>query len=326
MNTKPLHLLLGALAAITLPRLSAADDLAFSGSVFFDESYVQPPGKDSDPQWKFSVTRTYLDWVRPVGEQFAIRVTTDAIKTSSDPRQTLLLKHAYLDWTTPLGTVEIGLQPTNYFGPLDATWGLRYIEKTPGDRMAWDPTADYGVSFKRTLGARGFLHASLYNGPGFSKAEENIHKRASLLVSFGEQRLNKNPGLNYGLLISQEPYDVGGDTETRLQLRVLGGAGFGRGRVGGEYGWRSDSAISDGAETLLGLYSHLRLSPPCGLVIRADVHDPSTSAQEDEMLYAIVGATYDPSPNVSVAPTVRAGAMKGTGPTLQAAIHFQFKF
>lgn len=119
-------------------------------------------------------------------------------------------KHFFLNMAIWIGKLPsdhfyFRMQPTNYFGPIIPTWGLRFIEKYPTDRIGFDPASDVSISFKKQILSNWPVRVAIYINGGYKKSENDSHKRTSFLLSYGEEKLNINPGWNIGIMFSHEP-------------------------------------------------------------------------------------------------------------------------
>jgi len=235
--------------------LFGSPDVNISSLIFFDFMY----NSSGSPTNEFNITRTYLDFRKSFAENLSMRVTSDVGRTENDNRLVLYLKHGFLTWNTKPGIIQIGVHPTNYFGPAKSTWGYRFIEKFSTDRVGFGATADLGVSIQREIIPRLLFHLAVYNGRGFKKSENDSYKRTTLLISYGERKLNIKPGWNAGGIVSYEPYEsasISARTKKEIKATVTSFAGYALSnfRVGGEFTLVKNSAIND--QTLLAVYGN----------------------------------------------------------------------
>ncbi|MFQ6673630.1 MAG: hypothetical protein ACE5GH_02450 [Fidelibacterota bacterium] len=316
MRSKPPYWLL-----FLLTLLHGSGTTRISSLIFFDLAYDTPRGSS------FNVTRTYLDIRSRTADDVTLRITSDVGRTREDDPLVLFLKHAYLSWNTSLGVLEAGVQPTNYFGPTKKTWGYRFVEKFPTDRVGFGATADLGVSLRKEVFPRLNVHAAVYNGPGYKNQENDSYKRVSVLLSYGEQELNRRPGWNTGGAVSYEPYEVPASTDrqTKITALLFGGYASTNFRIGGEYTILADTGHDD--RSLLGTTMSVRLRKALSLWMRGEVYDPSTIAENDGELYLLAGLNFMPRPGLSVAPNLRyaSGGTSSDGSDWMVKLNLEFR-
>jgi len=294
--------------------INAQEYMNISSLVFFDATY--------DDSVSFNVTRTYVDFRKSISDDAAARVTIDSYRPGENDPLTFIVKHAYLVWNTAIGSFLIGQQPTNYFGPATANWGMRFIEKSPTDFWGFDSAADIGVAYRKNLSDNLLIHLAAYNGGGFKKDEVDTHKRLSALVSLGEQRLNSNPGWNAGGVVSFEPYD---STETKLRLSGFAGYATESLRLGSEFLKSEDSGGNNGQ--LLSIYGNFALGKALDVLARVDTFDEDIDTEDNRETYLIGGMHYQTTTGFSIAPTIRYTLFEDdTDPEMTLKLNFQFQF
>ena len=316
--------LIFTLIAYTALSLNAQELINVSSLVFFDASY--------DSIVSLNVTRTYVDFRKSISDDAAARVTIDSYRPGENDPLTFIVKHAYLVWNTAVGSFLIGQQPTNYFGPTAATWGMRFIEKYPTDLWGFDSTADIGLAFRKSLSDDLLIHVAAYNGGGFKNDEVDTHKRLSALVSLGEQRLNSNPGWNAGGVVTFEPYDD--STSTNQIFRLSGFAGYATEslRMGMEV-FTSDNSgggilVGEGRKVqLLSIYGNFALGKALDVLARVDTFDEDIDTEGNRETYLIGGMHYRPTTGFSIAPTLRYTLYEdNSDPEMTLKLNFQFQF
>ena len=300
--------------------VSAAD---ISSLVFFDLNGSTQ--KAINPA--FRVGRAYLDLREKLTDNISFRLTTDA-QSSIDGKIEVFLKYAFVSWQTRFGEFMVGSQPTNYFGPLKQTWGLRFIEKFPGNLHGFDDTADLGISLQRVVGSDLLFHAAVFNGSGFKKPENDAYKRMSLLVSKGEQNLSRNTGHNFGLLGSVEPYGDWKDN-VYLKYRYGGFVGYANSwlRAGFDLQIEQDAGLNH-QERILALYASLKRTEQLTLLGRIDIYDSSVDHPDMREHFVLMGMTYSPAANFQIAPNIKY-TFFGTDllePYWQGRLSFYFRF
>ncbi|MCH7730967.1 MAG: hypothetical protein IIB44_00410 [Candidatus Marinimicrobia bacterium] len=306
----------------TLGQLEAENDISISSLIFFDATYSP---ESSSKTSSFNITRSYLNFRKTFFDNFHTRVTIDAGRTTDDQRQTFFLKYGYLDWNTPFGSFLLGMQPTNYFGPIIPTWGLRFIEKYPTDRIGFDPTSDVGISFKKQILSKWLVHVAIYNGGGYKKSENDSHKRTSFLLSYGEQKLNINPGWNGGIMFSHEPYDYNIKVASKNRFSLFGGIATNQLRIGLEFTKLNDNGLNH-TQTFVSFYGNIFTKKSTSVFIRGDIFDPSTDEKNDKKSYFIVGFNYEPNPSVSISPNLRYTLYEPNNTASESLIKLNFQF
>ncbi len=297
--------------------INAQENINITNLVFFDATY--------DDIVSFNVTRTYVDFRKSISDDAAARVTIDSYRPGENDPLTFIVKHAYLVWNTAIGSFLIGQQPTNYFGPATANWGMRFIEKFPTHLWGFNSTADMGLAYRKSPSDNLLIHVAAYNGGGIKNEEVDTHKRLSALVSLGEQRLDSNPGWNAGGVVSFEPYDD--STSTSQILRVSGFAGYAKEslRLGTEFLKSEDSGGNNGQ--LLSFYGNFTLSETIDVLARVDNMDGDIDSESDGKTYFIGGIHYRSSAGFSIAPTLRYTLFEDdTDPDMTLKLNFQFQF
>jgi len=297
----------------------AADGIDISTLTFFDLTYDQ----SEDIPTSFNLKRTYVDLRGAASDKLKVRITTDAAKSSTRPLS-MFMKYAFVTWSTSSGDILVGVQPTNYFGPIQANWGNRFMERFPANLYKFDSTSDLGLSVKRELSPKLLLHLGVYNGSGFKKPENDSFKRTSLLVSFGEQDLRNSVGWNVGATASVEPFDVGDQTELKQRYSGFGGWATTKIRVGAEFhtllnGDMEQSIIVSG-------YGTVKLSGKSKLIARFDRFDPAVDSGGDSQSYLLTGLSFAPQSGLTIAPNIRYTIPEADGdPGLRLILNFEFK-
>ncbi len=272
----------------------------FGSQIFFDLNTSSQERSIST----FQIRRAYLDFRNEVSKNFSIRVTTDASTSNTDGRINAHLKFAQVTWQTKLGQFIIGSQPTNYLGASQKNWGYRYVEKYATNLYGFDATADLGISWRRISNLL-LIHLGAYNGTGFKKPEDDSYKRISLLMSYGEQDLTANGGINVGGVISVEPYSTVYD-EVSAVYRYGGFAGYANSnlRLGGELQIEQDDGL-DHEERIVAAYLTLTRTEKLAFLGRVDIYDASVSHPEMRKTTLLGGVSYAPVSQFQISPNIR---------------------
>lgn len=153
---------------------------------------------DFDSYGLFRIGRAYLNARARMSEKTWGRVNFDVNPSNNY----VWLKHAFIDWTffkqegIDLST-RLGLQGTPWINQMDATWGRRYVERTPSDQLAMQTSSDFGLSFGSNFGEKGkwgYARLALYNGTSYTSPSENNPTKDINLAVFIDP-LNANPNL-----------------------------------------------------------------------------------------------------------------------------------
>ena len=297
--------------------LNAQEYMNISSLVFFDATY--------DDSVSFNVTRTYVDFRKSISDDAAARVTIDSYRPGENDPLTFIVKHAYLVWNTAIGSFLIGQQPTNYFGPATANWGMRFIEKFPTHLWGFNSTADIGLAYRKSPSDNLLIHVAAYNGGGIKNDEVDTHKRLSALVSLGEQRLNSNPGWNAGGVVSFEPYDDSTSTNQIFRLSSFAGYATESLRLGTEFLKSEDSDGTSGQ--LVSFYGNFALGNALDVLVRVDTFDEDINTEDNRKTYLIGGMHYRPTTGFSIAPTLHYKLYEDNSESkMTLKLNFQFRF
>jgi hypothetical protein len=160
--------------------------------IYADYTYVDSPTtKDADGNTihssSFNLSRAYINITGNLNHYLSFRITPDvARETSTTPSlsgsEIFRLKYAYAqigldDWTTKGSWVRFGTQQTPYIDYTEGIYRYRFQGTTFTDRLGLYPSSDFGVSGHYNFADNyGDIHAGIYNGEGYSKAEANNEK------------------------------------------------------------------------------------------------------------------------------------------------------
>jgi hypothetical protein len=161
-------------------------------TIYGDYTYVDSPtSKDSDGNTihnsAFNITRAYINITGNLNHLIAFRITPDVSReTSTTPSlsgsQIFRLKYAYAqlnldDWTTKGSWVRFGQQQTPYLDYTEGIYRYRFQGTTFVERVGLISSADNGISGHYAFdGNYGDIHAGIYNGENYNKAEVNNQK------------------------------------------------------------------------------------------------------------------------------------------------------
>ncbi|RKY81554.1 hypothetical protein DRQ07_03735 [candidate division KSB1 bacterium] len=279
--------------------LAFSEEGGMSSLIFFDYSYQT--SENAPDHNGFEVKRAYFTFSKSVTHAIGFKIQFD-VGRQKDRMNTNLyayLKNALVKWKTDAGTFIFGLQGMNVFKIQEKTWGYRFIEKSAMDREKFASSADLGIGFSRKFAEKGFINAMITNGGGYKKPETDKYKKYSVLIGYGEQRLDKKRGFNAGVVFSYEPYKNG--TVYRKQLiGFLAGFSVKKIRMGAELNIMDDSAV-DKQNKLLSVYAVYKITERYQIFGRADRLDDGAENEN----YIIAGMVLVPAKSLMIAPNVR---------------------
>jgi len=168
--------------------------IRLSAVIFYDfTATTSPKAKDADgntiTQNAFNVGRTYVNIMGNVSHRVAFRITPD-ISRETNASSSLSgsleyrVKYAYAqfnvdDWTGDWKTtwVRLGIQQTPYVDYYEGIYRYRFQGTIFVERDGYLTSSDAGASFHTSLPNNfGEVHAGIYNGEGYARAEVNDQK------------------------------------------------------------------------------------------------------------------------------------------------------
>jgi hypothetical protein len=161
-------------------------------TIFTDYTFQSSPdGRDAAGQEvnlnQFQVARAYLNVTGQVHHLLSFRITPDIARetgsgSSLAGSSTFRLKYAYAqvnlgDWLPGGSWARLGMQQTPYVDYGESVYRYRFQGPIFVDREGFLSSSDNGISFRTLFPAnRGDVHAGLYNGDSYSRAEANDRK------------------------------------------------------------------------------------------------------------------------------------------------------
>ncbi len=161
-------------------------------TIFTDYTYQdEPTAKDADGNVihpsAFSVPRAYLTLTGNMSHLVSFRVTADVAReagtgSSLAGSSNFRLKYAFGqvnfdDFATHGSWARIGVQQTPYVDYMEGIYRYRFQGTTFPEREGLLSSSDFGVSAHYNLpGNYGDVHAGVYNGDTYAKAEPNDQK------------------------------------------------------------------------------------------------------------------------------------------------------
>jgi hypothetical protein len=185
------------------PAPAAADDAAtikVGVTIFTDYTVTdRPKGTDAEGNAitpnAFNVGRSYIDITGTITRLIAFRVTPDIARetgsgTSLNGSYVFRLKYAFAqinldDWMPRGSWLRFGQQQTPWVDYEETTYRYRFQGTVFSEREGYLSSADVGASFRYSLPrSYGDVHAGVYNGDTYAKAEANDQKGLMVRASF----------------------------------------------------------------------------------------------------------------------------------------------
>lgn len=304
--------------------------LKLSGVIYSD--WQSGGTKAQRGQNKFDITRVYLNFFMPAGDNVLVRVTTDILNNPASGYNgwQTRLKYAYMEWSAWKDTgkdpaslkLQFGMEGTPEIAMMENYW-QRGITNTPIDYLSFVPSSDLGATAIYTLpGKQGQFVGGIYNGTGYTSTENNRFKNVNLRFSWTPLATTSDAGYFKNLQIS--PYYQKGYATSKFDPT---GAGLQqdlwgvhavvadpRLTIGAEYDSRTngaDTPTSPAVTTTTGaVYSGFVIARPLALinntktdpwsiVLRGDNYKQDSNAP-GYRYYLIGGIGYDISNKVTV--------------------------
>lgn len=176
--------------------------LDFSGVIFMNyrnasDSAAKAPNGGQSPN-KFDIERVYLTFRMPAGDDGSVRITTDVFNgdqsaTSYYKGWTVRLKYAHFQYAFLHNiadmkgfdaSVRVGMMQKSVVDHHEQFW-YRWLSVSTFERNSYFSSSDVGVTGILTLPKKmGEVYAEFSNGPGYSSAEADPYKDASVRFSF----------------------------------------------------------------------------------------------------------------------------------------------
>jgi hypothetical protein len=261
---------------------------------------------------EFGIDRVYLNATRNVGEDFAIRVTTDVraleypvfdedsvLPGSMDTRTRLFLKYAYLEWKNSLPGVKLrfGMAGTPWVAQHEKFWAHRWVQRSFSDKHGVLNSSDVGV---HALGSDsdGLVTwaAALLNGTGSNTPENDASKTAQLRVTLNPLA-KRDRALPISGFVSYDPVDIGQEGAAGITYAAALGYKVEAGLVWLEYlgrseGDRTSAGYSVSTVFHLGDFGHA--------IARYDSWDVNTHEDQDAENSVLVGLSHTYAEHVSM--------------------------
>jgi hypothetical protein len=212
---KPTRFALGLLMLSTVAVPSLMAQQTFNTTIYLDYRYflstdgpvTLKPEADASAYLnnQFVFRRAYFTYENKITDNLKFRFRLDADNTanvtgvtltgspvsgvslSKDDKLRPFIKHLYLQYDNflvPKLTLNVGMIETLTFATAEGRWGLRSVAKTLLDgykditkREIYASSADIGATLKYSIAKYFKLAAGVYNGAGYSHAENDQFKR-----------------------------------------------------------------------------------------------------------------------------------------------------
>jgi hypothetical protein len=138
-------------------------------------------GNDIHPS-SFNVGRAYINVTGNVHPRISYRITPDIAREVAGGSQQFRLKYAYAqlsldEWMSKGSWARFGVQQTPFLDATEATYRYRFQGTLFPEREGYLSSSDAGISLRYALPRElGDVHAGIYNGDGYTKAEANDQK------------------------------------------------------------------------------------------------------------------------------------------------------
>ncbi|MEA2238364.1 MAG: hypothetical protein QOC81_3088 [Thermoanaerobaculia bacterium] len=182
--------------AQTPPPPADTPSFKIGSTIFADYTYQSAPvSKDSDGNSihpsSFNVSRAYINVTGQLNHLISFRVTPDITReagsgSSLNGSLTFRLKYGFAqlnldDWTTKGSWVRLGVQQTPLLDFAEGIYRYRFQGTMFVEREGYLTSSDAGLAgHYNVAGDYGDIHAGIYNGEGYSKAETNDQKAVQI--------------------------------------------------------------------------------------------------------------------------------------------------
>ena len=276
----------------------------------------------------FSLSRTYFTYKTDISDELSFKFQTDVGEiddaltsggedVDNDNRWMGFLKKAQLDWKVDSNMkISMGMIGMNMLNIQEKTWGHRFLYKSSMDYYKFSATADLGFAITRKHGnLTGTFMIS--NGEGYKESDVDDNNKTSIQLAYGETKLNKNDGYNFGVAYSTVKDDD--DIETTVTGFFAGWAGNGL-RVGYESNTKDVNGVDN---ALTSIYATYKIKDNLSAVLRMDNIDANKNDLEEEVLMA--GVIWTPTSGLDICLN-RNSVTIDNNDSDTTKLNFQFKF
>jgi len=268
-------------------------------TIFLDYTFQQSPEiRDAAGNTvnfnAFQVPRAYLNLTGQVHHLLSFRVTPDVQQeagsgSSLNGSMTFRLKYAFAqvnldDWLTRGSWVRFGMQQTPLIDYQESIYRYRFQGPVFVDREGFLSSSDAGISFHSNFKNNyGDLHAGIYNGDAYSRAEANDRK--AFMIRGTVRPLPMARTLR-GLRISGF-YDADAPVKDGKRRRAVSDISFEHStvRLGLIYLAATDQALPTSKERQgrgLSLWATPRVAAGWEALVRVDRLEPDARTDEDK--------------------------------------------
>lgn len=231
-----MRITLCAIALLAFSVSAMAEDVPFTPTIKFGATVfadftqqAAPVSKDADGNdihpSSFNVARAYMTVNGSIHPRITFRITSDVARESGSGSslsgsQQFRLKYAFAqlsldEWMTKGSWARFGMQQTPFLDATEATYRYRFQGTLFPEREGYLSSSDTGVSLRYVLPSDfGDVHAGIYNGDGYSKAEANDQK--ALQIRATVKPLPRSPllkGLRATVFYDSDHYIANGSRE-----------------------------------------------------------------------------------------------------------------
>ena len=281
----------------------------------------------------FDVTRAYINVLGKFAGGIATRLTGDIYRQAGDNSLRYRLKYAFVAYTPQASalTFKLGQIQTPWVDWEEALWDYRMQGTVALDRNGYLSSSDFGfgIDGKWSTDAVNFS-AAVINGENYNGGTGDQRKDLAARLSVRLAGTSDSSRVG-GLRVSGYGH-VGKPTGGGVRDRALGMLSY-RSRhltLAAEYAVTRDSSTTTAAMLrgrVISAYGVERLpNSKVALVGRIDVVDPNTALAGDRQTRAIVGASYQLSPNVRLLADWDHVAYQTTPTPAQEAVRSQALF
>jgi len=183
----------------TSPAARDTPSIKVGATLFADASYTTNPSTvDADSNQihfsQFNVTRAYINVTGNVSHLIGFRITPDIVRENGagstlNGSLTFRLKYAFGqlnldDWLSKGSWVRLGIQQTPWIDFTESIYRYRFQGSVFADREGYLSASDAGLAAHYNLpGDYGDIHAGVYNGETYSRAEVNDQKALQVRAS-----------------------------------------------------------------------------------------------------------------------------------------------
>lgn len=279
-------------------------------TLFADYTYTSSPestdadGRAFHPQ-AFNVTRSYLNITGNLSRSIAFRFTPDIARetgsgSSLNGSLVFRIKYAYVQanldqWMAPGTWARLGVQQTPIVDFQETVYRYRFQGTVFAEREGYLSSSDAGASFHYSLpGNYGEIHAGVFNGETYRKAEVNDQKALQLRGTV-RPFAKRSPVLR-GLRVTGF-YDADHYVRTAERRRAIVGATYEHAHVNAGYDYlRASDQTSVSAAQANASGSSFWATPRAGNgwegLFRVDRLTPNRAFPDQTRTRTIVGAAY----------------------------------